>query len=117
MGFVMQQVAAVHGTTDESHDGVSVRNLPADSKVLRYPRRKNFLAFVDGVITFITWHYLIWGIWSAGFLLFLFLFNYISAYFLVSWGVFYFTQLIFWQPQLKSGTPEKFASLMLMNPL
>ncbi len=87
-----EQGNIVDMTLDES-------KLPKGSKVLRYPRadRGFFQSCYDTFISFVMWHYLVWGFWAG-------MACGIGWYWLgiptavwVALGVVYFAQLVLYQ--------------------
>lgn len=94
--------------------GASSKSAPSVQR-LHYPRRKfsqNPLGSLwDTLVTFVLWHYLLWGLAGGGASLLVYVFC-VGPFLSMSWLIFhagvvaYVVQLVAWRPQNRAGVPR-----------
>ncbi|CAD7972903.1 unnamed protein product [Amoebophrya sp. A120] len=84
---------------------------------LRFPKRSGIRGFLDGLVCFVIWHYLVWGLFFA-FGVIPAAFYFLGARICGYAGLLYFLQLLIYRPHLKRGLePDFLWHWFLFNPI
>lgn len=94
-----------------------VEGPPSDPLVIRYPRRTGIWYVLDMFVCFIVWHYFLWFNFVVCTSALLYWFEWLSFNTVAICTVLYWTQLIFWRPQLKNGLSNVYKHVLYSKAL